>query len=91
MQRTDAAKWFWPFMLVAAIAAATVIALPNPVPAEAAQRPQFRMLVTVTAPRDASETVLPVAMDRYYIEVKAKRPSILERLAGLVAPRGHAS
>ncbi|HUH94000.1 MAG TPA: hypothetical protein VL742_12795 [Casimicrobiaceae bacterium] len=88
MQRTDAAKWFWPFMLVAALAAATVIALPSWTPAEATAQPRFRMLVTVTARPAATETALPVAIDPYCIQVKAKRPSILERLAGLM---GHQS
>lgn len=88
MQRTDAAKWFWPFMLVAAIAAATVIALPNSTPAEATAPPQFRMVMTVTARPAATETLLPVAIEPYCIEVKGKRPSILERLAGLM---GHPS
>jgi len=89
MQRTDAAKWFWPFMLVAALAAATVIALPTSTPAQATPQPQFRMLVTVTArPAALTETVLPVALAPYCIQVRAKRPSILERLAGLM---GHQS
>jgi hypothetical protein len=86
MQRTDAAKWFWPFMLVAAIAGATVVALPASAPVEVTPQPQFRMVVTVTArPSGLAQTLRPVALDPYRIEVKAKRPSILERLAGLVA------
>ena len=90
MQRTDAAKWFWPFMLVAAVASATIIALQTFAPAEAAPEPQFRMRVTVTArPSGVTEAVLPAAIQPYCIT--AKRPSILDRLAGLLPQMGPAS
>ncbi|HET9765008.1 MAG: hypothetical protein ACM3OA_13275 [Acidobacteriota bacterium] len=89
MQRTDAAKWFWPFILVAAIAAATVIALPTSAPAGATAQPQFRMLVTVNPRPAATATITPVAIDPYCIEVKAERPpSALGRLAGPVSQHG---
>ena len=35
MQRSEAAKWFWPFVLVAALAAAIVIAVSTYVPPKA--------------------------------------------------------
>ena len=88
VQRTDAVKWFWPFMLVAALAAATIIAFP-PFPAKAAaEEPQFRMLITVTArdPHVADRT--PVTIEPSHITVLGKRPaSIIDRLAGFLPQR----
>jgi hypothetical protein len=89
MERTNALKWFWPFMIVAALAAATIVALPQFAAREASPEPQFRMLVNVTAQRPHFADVMQVsdatsvAADRYCIEVKAKRPSFIQRLAGV--------
>ena len=90
MQRTDAVKWFWPFMFVAALAAATVIALPpfqaKPLlsTAEAAniQEPQFRMQTTVVGTREPHVADRVVAIEPYRIEVTARRLTLLDRLAG---------
>ena len=88
VQRTDAVKWFWPFMLVAALAAATIIAFP-PFPAKAtAEEPQFRMSITVTArdPHVADRT--PVTIVPSHITVLGKRsPSLIDRLAGFLSQR----
>jgi hypothetical protein len=88
VQRTDAAKWFWPFMLVAAIAAATIIAFP-PFPAKAtAEEPQFHMSITVSArdPHVADRT--PVTIEPLHITVLGKRsPSFIDRLAGFLPQR----
>ena len=88
VQRTDAVKWFWPFMLVAAIAAATIIAFP-PFPAKAAaEEPQFRMSITVSArdPDVADRT--PVTIEPAHITVLGKRsPSLIDRLAGFLPQR----
>jgi hypothetical protein len=84
-QRTDAAKWFWPFMLVAAVAGATIIALP-PFPtksmlstAEAANavQPQFRMQTTVVGTREPHVADRVVAIEPYRIQVTAKRMTVL--------------
>jgi len=89
MERTDALKWFWPFMLVAAAAAATIIALP-PFPVKANPgEPQFRMQVTVMGARDphvADRDV--VAIEPYRVLVTAKRtPTLLDRVAEHFAQR----
>jgi len=87
MERTNALKWFWPFMFVAALAGATIVALPQFATSKESE-PQFRMLMTVTAQRpNVGDTmqvadVTPVAIEHYCIEVKAKRPTFIERLAG---------
>jgi hypothetical protein len=92
MERTNALKWFWPFMIVAALAAATIVALPQ-FAGRAAPEPQFRMLVKVTAQQphvgDAMHVsdVTPAATERYCIQVKAKRLSIIERLADALSHR----
>ncbi|HZI83111.1 MAG TPA: hypothetical protein VFF44_04305 [Casimicrobiaceae bacterium] len=86
MQRTDAVKWFWPFMLVASLAAGTIVALPPLAAAKAdSAEPRFRMLVTVTARQsDLAEAGLPVAIEPACIVVKAKRPaSMLDRFSAL--------
>lgn len=84
MQRTDAVKWFWPFMLVAAVAAATIIALPPFQPKAYADGPQFRTQMTVVGAREphvADASV--VAIQPYSIQVTARRPqTLLDRLAG---------
>ena len=84
MQRSDALKWFWPFMMVAAVAAATLVALP-PFQARAnakADEPEFRMTMTVTGTRDAHVADRSVvAIEPYHIQVTAKRVSLLDRLA----------
>ncbi|HTS20713.1 MAG TPA: hypothetical protein VMN79_02780 [Casimicrobiaceae bacterium] len=83
MERTDALKWFWPFMLVAAVAAATIVALPTFTPKATADEPQFRMLVTVTAKPSDVVALTPVMLDPSCIRVLAKRPpSLIERMAG---------
>jgi hypothetical protein len=81
MQRTEAVKWFWPFVLVATVAAATIIALP-PFASKAFAEPQFRMQLTVTAQRADVADLTPVKIEPSRILVTAKRPSILDRLAG---------
>ena len=89
MERTDALKWFWPFMIVAALAAATIVALPQFAARAASPEPQFRMLVQVTAQRphvgDAVHVSDAQVDGRYCIEVKAKRPSFIQRLAGVLS------
>jgi hypothetical protein len=91
MERTNALKWFWPFMIVAALAAATIVALPQFAGRGASPEPQFRMLVKVTAQQphvgDAMHVSDVTPNDRYCIQVKAKRPSIIERLAGALSHR----
>ena len=94
MERTDAVKWFWPFMFVAALAAATIVALPQFAGSKEPE-PQFRMLVTVTAQAPHATEALHVSdgiaaadaapAERYCIEVKAKRPSMIERFAGALS------
>jgi hypothetical protein len=92
MQHTDAVKWFWPFMLVAALAAATIIAYPPFAAKATAGEPQFRMLITVTArdPHVADRT--PVTIEPSHITVLGKRsPSLIDRLAGFLPRRGQPS
>ena len=91
MERTNALKWFWPFMIVAALAAATIVALPQFAGRGAPPEPQFRMLVKVTAQKPHVGGAVHVsdatseATGRYCIEVKAKRPSFIQRLAGALS------
>jgi hypothetical protein len=97
MQRTDAVKWFWPFMLAAVVAAATIIALPpfqtkhvlSGVEAATADEPQFRMQLTVTGARESNVADRALfAIEPYPISVTAKRaPTLLERLAGALTQR----
>jgi hypothetical protein len=94
MERTDAVKWFWPFMFVATLAAATIVALPQFADSKEPE-PQFRMLVKVTAQVPHEMQALHVSdgiaaadaapMERYCIQVKAKRPSLMERFAGALS------
>ena len=88
MQRTEAAKWFWPIMLVAGLAAAAVIGISAFVQSKAMSgEPDFRMVLAVTAgtPR-VERTVVTIEPSR--IEVFATRsPSIVDRLAALLPQR----
>jgi hypothetical protein len=96
MERTNALKWFWPFMIVAALAAATIVALPQFAGSKEPE-PQFRMLVKVTAPRahvsdamqvsDATAPTDATSTERYCIQVKAKRPTLIERFADALSHR----
>jgi hypothetical protein len=91
MQRTDAVKWFWPFVLVATVAAATIIALP-PFASKAFAEPQFRMQLTVSAQRADVAGLAPVRIEPSPILVTAKRPaSILDRFVGYLPQRKHPS
>jgi hypothetical protein len=95
MQRTDAVKWFWPFMLVAAVAGATIIALPpfqtrsvlSTAEAANAVQPQFRMQTTVVGTREPHVADRVVAIEPYRILVTAKRVTLLDRLAEHFAQR----
>jgi hypothetical protein len=93
MQRTDAVKWFWPFMLSAVVAAATIIALPpsvlSGVEGATADEPQFRMQLTVTGASESNVADRALfAIEPYPINVTAKRaPTLLERLAGALTQR----
>jgi hypothetical protein len=89
MQRSEAAKWFWPFVLVAALAAAIVIAFSPFVQTKAPLgEPEFRMLVTVTAKQPHVADRIPVSIEPSHIVVVANRsPSILDRLVGLLPQR----
>jgi hypothetical protein len=88
MQRTEAAKWFWPFMLVAALAAAVVIGLSAFVQSKAMSgEPEFRMVVAVSAPTPHVEGT-PVTIEPSRIEVVGTRSrSIVDRLAALLYRR----
>lgn len=88
MQRTEAAKWFWPFMLVAAFAAAAVIGLSAFVQSKAmSSEPEFRMVVAVTAATPHVEGT-PVTIEPSRIEVVGTRSlSIVDRLAALLPQR----
>jgi len=80
-------------MIVAALAAATIVALPQFAARELPPEPQFRMLVKVTAQQPHVGDAMHVsdttsgAIERYCIQVKAKRPSLIERLAGALSHR----
>ena len=93
MQRSEAAKWFWPFVLIAALSAAIVIAFsPFVQPKAPLGEPEFRMLVTVTAqaPHVAERT--PVIIEPSHIVVVGSRsPSIVDRLVGLLPQRKQSS
>jgi len=101
MQRTEAVKWFWPFMLVAALAAATLIALPpfqaNGVlsTAEAASGfpLQFRIQTTVVGTRATHVADRAVALEPYRIQVTAKRAAAIDgsQNASLGASRADAA
>jgi hypothetical protein len=92
MQRTDALKWFWQFMLVATLAAATIIAFPPFVTRASADEPRFRMVVQVVAPMPHVSEATPVTLEPSCIEVKAKRPTpVSARFASGFAQRRQAS
>jgi len=93
MQRSEAAKWFWPFVLVAALAAAIVIALsPFFQPKAPLGEPEFRMLVTVTAQQPHVGERTAVSIEPSHIVVVGNRsPSVLDRLVGLLPQRKHSS
>ncbi len=93
MQRSEAAKWFWPFVLVAALAAAIVIAFSPFAQLKAPlAEPDFRMLVTVTAKQPDVEGRTPVSIEPSHIVVVGRRsPSIVDRLVGLLPQRKQSS
>jgi len=93
MQRSEAAKWFWPFVLVAALAAAIVIAFSPFAQLKAPlAEPEFRMLVTVTAKQPQVAASTPVSIEPTHIVVVASRsPSIVDRLVGLLPQRKQSS
>ena len=92
MHRTDAARWFWPFLGVAGLAAAIVIGLSAYVQSQATPgAPDFRMVVAVsaTAPQVGERAVVTIEPSR--IEIIGKRsPSMVDRLGALLPgkPRG---
>jgi archaellin len=93
MRRTEAGKWFWLFMLVAALAAATVIGLSAFVQSKAMSgEPDFRIVIAVTAqqPQVAERTRVSIEPSRIEV-VGTRSPSIVDRLAALLAHRKHAS
>jgi hypothetical protein len=86
MHRTDAAKWFWPFLGVAALAATIVIGL-SAHPQSKAMRgePDFRMVVEVSAPAPHVEARTAVMIEPSRIEVMGTRSqSIIDRLGALL-------
>ena len=91
MQRTEAAKWFWPIMLVAALAAAAVIGLSAFVQSKAMpDEPAFRMVIAVSAQAPHVEATA-VNIEPSRIEVIGTRsPSIVDRLAALLPQRKRA-
>lgn len=93
MQRSEAARWFWPFVLVAALAAAIVIAFSPFAQLKAPlAEPEFRMLVTVTAKQPQVAASTPVSIEPSHIVVVASRsPSIVDRLVGLLPQRKQSS
>jgi hypothetical protein len=86
MHRTDAARWFWPFLGVAALAATIVIGLPAYMQSKAMLgEPDFRMVVTVSAPVSHVDGSTKVTIEPSRIEVIGTRaPSIVERLGALL-------
>ena len=88
MQRTEAAKWFWPTMLVAALAAVAVIGFSGSVQSRATSvEPAFRMVVSVTAATPHVERTA-VTIEPSRIEVVGTRSrSIVDRLAALLPQR----
>ena len=93
MQRSEAAKWFWPFVLIAALSAAIVIAFsPFVQPKAPLGEPDFRLLVTVTAEAPQLAERTPVTIEPSHIVVVGSRsPSIVERLVGLLPQRKQSS
>jgi hypothetical protein len=93
MQRSEAAKWFWPFVLVAAFAAAIVIAFSPFVQLKTPlAEPEFRMLVTVTAKEPQVAERTPASIEPSHIVVVGSRsPSIVDRLVGLLPQRKQSS
>jgi hypothetical protein len=89
MQRTEAAKWFWPFVFVAVVAAAIVIGSSALVQAKGASgEPDFRMKISVIAHRaDVSERTAVMLEPSHLVVVAARAPSILDQLAGLLPQR----
>ena len=87
MQRTDAAKWFWPFLGVAALAATIVIGLSAYVQSKAMRgEPDFRMVVAVSAPAPHVEQRTAVTIEPSRLEVVGTRsPSIVDRVGALLS------
>lgn len=86
MHRNDAAKWFWPFLGVAALAATIVIGLSAYVQSKAMRgEPDFRMVVAVSAQAAHVNERNEVTIEPSRIEVIGTRsPSILDRLGALL-------
>jgi len=86
MHRTDATRWFWPFIGIAALAATIVIGLSAQAQSKAIRgEPDFRMVVTVSAPAPHAEKRTAVAIEPSRIEVVGTRSqSIVDRLGALL-------
>jgi hypothetical protein len=86
MHRTDAAKWFWPFLGIAALAATIVIGLSAYAQPKAMRgEPDFRMVVTVSAQAARADEVTEVTIEPSRIDVVGTRsPSIVDRLGALL-------
>jgi hypothetical protein len=92
MQRTEAAKWFWPIMLAAALAAAAVIGVSAFVQSKAmSDEPAFRMVIAVSGevPR-VERTAVTIEPSRIEV-VGTRSPSIVDRLVALLPQRKRAS
>lgn len=89
MHRTDAAKWFWPFLGVAALAATIVIGLSAYMQSNAMLgEPDFRMVVVVSAPVPHVDERTRVTIEPSRIEVIGTRaPSFVDRLGALLPAR----
>jgi hypothetical protein len=88
MQRTEAAKWFWPTMLVATLAAVAVVGFSGSVESSAiSAEPEFRMVVDVSAKApDVERTAVTIEPSRIEV-VGTRSPSIVDRLAALLPQR----
>jgi hypothetical protein len=87
MHRTDAARWFWPFLGIAALAATIVIGLSAYVQSKAMRgEPDFRMVVAVdaSAPHIRGRTAVTIEPSRIEV-IGTRSPSFVDRL-GAVLP-----
>jgi hypothetical protein len=89
MHRSEAQKWFWPFVGIAAVAAAIVIGLSAFVQSKAMSgEPEFRMVIAVTAQPEHGLQRTSATTEPGHVEVAGTRsPSIIERLAALLPRR----
>ena len=92
MQRTEAAKWFWPMMFAAALVAAAVIAFSAFVQSKAmSDEPAFRMVIAVSGQMPRVERTA-VTIEPSRIEVVGTRsPSIVDRVVAWLPQRKRAS